>query len=53
MALPPPKRSERGAFYWFLKSMELSAEFGYTTRLAVTMSPGLQGPLGCHASPLV
>ncbi len=34
MALPPPKRSERGAFYWFLKSMELSAEFGYTTRIS-------------------
>jgi predicted transcriptional regulator len=32
MALPPPKCGEMEAFYPVLEPMELSAEFGYTTR---------------------
>ena len=31
MALPPPKRSEMGAFYVVFGPMELSAGLGYTT----------------------
>src|SRR5215208_2190063 len=32
MVLPPPKCGEMEAFYRVLGAMELSAEFGYTTR---------------------
>src|SRR5918911_1376091 len=32
MALPPPKRVEMGALYRVLRPMELSADFGYTTK---------------------
>src|SRR5262245_24494191 len=38
MALPPPKRSEMGAFYLVFGPMELSARLGYTTHH--------HGPLG-------
>ncbi len=34
MVLPPPKCGEMEAFYRVLGAMELSAEFGYTTRRA-------------------
>ena len=33
MALPPPMRSEMGAFYLVFGPMELSAGLGYTTPL--------------------
>jgi hypothetical protein len=31
IVLPPPKGGERGVFYPFLETLELTAEFGYTT----------------------
>ncbi len=52
MAVPPPKCGEMGTFYLVLGTMELTAEFGYTTEFCLLTRSLLMGATLNDASAL-